>query len=249
MTLFVPGQKYQPLAADLNDQQAMLREYRLGKLLQGSGELHTPVGSVVIWIKNISDAKVNEFEVLGLDDPVTTFSDNETEFKYNLFWKATKPSTTTPHYGKYVVLQEPAESQGFARAIIHGITLVKLNITHASDSYVEIEHEVTATLKTSALGSSRILWKTSGTGSSDKWGLSRLGEPSGEILVKNSTGSAIAAGSSGTATVHTGTAGSESSTGQTITVYNRTSVSWANDKYGSAALLNFRGPYVSPQQT
>jgi hypothetical protein len=249
MTIAASGQRLNIPARDWNGLQAVLAQYRGERLSQQSDELRTLVGHGVIWIKNISDAKVNEFEVLGLDEPVTTKADNETEFKYNLFWKATKPSTTTPHYGKYVVLQEPAESQGFARAIIHGITLVKLNITHASDSYVEIEHEVTATLKTSALGSSRILWKTSGTGSSDKWGLIRLGEPSGEILVKNSTGSAIAAGSSGTATVHTGTAGSESSTGQTITVYNRTSVSWANDKYGSAALLNFRGPYVSPQQT
>jgi hypothetical protein len=249
MTVFVPGQKYQPLASDLNDQQAMLRDYRGSRLLQDSGFLHTPIGSVFIWVQNITNAKVNEFEVLGLDEPVTTLSQNDIEFKYNLFWKATTPSTSTPHFGKYVVLQEPAESQGFARAVLHGLTLVKLNITHASDSYCEIANSVTSYLTTSAVGSSRILWKSSGTGSTDKWGLIRLGEPSGEILVYNNTGSPITAGNSGTAEVHDGVAGSATATGQTLTVYNRSSTSWANAKYGSAALLNFRGPYVSPQQT
>lgn len=249
MSVVSPGQRLRIPASEWNELQAVLAHHRGQRTSQDTDELRTLAGHGVIQIKNITAAKVNEFEVLGLDEPVTTLAQNEAEFKYNLFWKATTPSTSTPHYGKYVVLQEPAEPQGFARAIIHGITLVKLNITHASDSYCEIANNVTANLTTSALGSSRILWKSSGTGSSDKWGLIRLGETSGEILVKNVTGSAIAGGASGTATVYSGTPLSETSTGQTLTVYNRTSVSWANDKYGSAAMLNFRGPYVSPQQT
>lgn len=249
MDLISPGEQYRPRAADLNDLQAILAEWRRSRLSQDADPLRTLTGPGVVWVKNITGSTVNEFEVLGLDEPVTTFADNPAEFKERIIWKATTPSTSTPHYGKYAVLQEPAESQGFARAVMHGITLVKLNITHASDAYCEIANNVTTYLTTSAVGSSRILWKSSGTGASDKWGLIRLGEPSGEILVYNATGSSIAAGASGTATVYGGTPLSEASTGQTLTVYNRSSVEWKNAKFASAALLNFRGPYVSPQQT
>lgn len=72
--------------------------------------------------------------------------------------------------------------------------------------------------------------------------------PPGEILVKNSTGSAIAAAASGTATLYGGTAGSEATLGLTVTAYNRSSTSWADGKYGMADLINGQ-VYVSPQQT
>lgn len=72
--------------------------------------------------------------------------------------------------------------------------------------------------------------------------------PPGEILVYNATGSSIAAGSSGTATLYGGTAGSEASLSLTVTAYNRSSTAWANAKYGMADLINGQ-VYVSPQQT
>lgn len=70
----------------------------------------------------------------------------------------------------------------------------------------------------------------------------------GQVLVKNSTGSAIAAGASGTATLHGGTALSEATISLTMTVNNRSSVSWADGKYGFADLVNGQA-YVSPHQT
>lgn len=91
-----------------------------------------------------------------------------------------------------------------------------------------------------------ILGGTTGTGATSRVLAMQL--PPGQVLVKNSTGSAIAAAASGTATVHGGVAGSEATTAMTLTVYNRSSVSWANDKYGTADLINGQA-YVSPQQT
>jgi len=59
-----------------------------------------------------------------------------------------------------------------------------------------------------------------------------------EILIKNDTGSAIAVNSSGTFKIFTGAAGSEADSGQTLTAYNKTSVSFANGKFGSAAYIH-----------
>lgn len=71
----------------------------------------------------------------------------------------------------------------------------------------------------------------------------------GQILVKNDTGSAIAAGGGPTSVaVWGGVAGSESDSEFNISVFNRSSVSWANGKYGFAEIVNGQA-YVSPHQT
>lgn len=245
------GEPLKIQASVWNDVLAIVRWWRGSQIERLTRDLESIFPPSVIWIKNTTSSDIARGEVLAIDSsPVITLSENADFFKSRLEWEGTTPSTSTPHFGKFVVLREPAaKNGGFARAVASGVALAKLNITHASDNYCEIANGVTSYLTTSALGSARILWKSTGTGSSDKWGLIRLGDPSGEILVYNATGSSIAAGASGTATVYSGTPLSETSTTQTLTVYNRTSVAWANAKFGSAALLSGYGPYVSPQQT
>lgn len=61
--------------------------------------------------------------------------------------------------------------------------------------------------------------------------------PPAEILVKNVTGSAIAAAASGTFTLYGGTAGSEASLGMTLTAYNRSSQSFADTKFGAVGRM------------
>lgn len=70
----------------------------------------------------------------------------------------------------------------------------------------------------------------------------------GEILVKNATGSDIAINSSGTFQVWSGTPGSESDTGLTITAYNKTSLAFKNGKFGSVGWLMGQA-YAVPWQT
>lgn len=70
----------------------------------------------------------------------------------------------------------------------------------------------------------------------------------GQILVKNDTGSPIGAGGTGTVAVFGGPSGSESDSGFNIPIYNRSSVSWANGKYGFVEIVNGQA-YVSPHQT
>jgi len=70
----------------------------------------------------------------------------------------------------------------------------------------------------------------------------------GQILVKNDSGGAIAGGGTGTVAVFGGAAGSESDSGFNVSVYNRSSVSWASNKYGFVEVVNGQA-YVSPHQT
>ena len=72
--------------------------------------------------------------------------------------------------------------------------------------------------------------------------------PPAEILVKNATGSSIAAGSSGTFQVWGGVAGSEANSGQTVTAYNRTSIAFQSNKFGAVGFLNGQA-YAVPFQT
>ena len=69
-----------------------------------------------------------------------------------------------------------------------------------------------------------------------------------EFMIKNDTGSAIAVNSSGTFKIFTGTPGSEADTGLTVTAYNKTSVSFANGKFGSGGILHGE-IYAVPWQT
>lgn len=70
-----------------------------------------------------------------------------------------------------------------------------------------------------------------------------------EVLVKNETGSPIAAANSGSCNVYVGTAGSETDSGMDLTCYNRSSTSWATGKFGGASRLNGSSVYGVPWQT
>ncbi len=245
-----PGDKLKIPARDWNDLQSLLREWRAGRYSFSADGPNTPYVASVVWVKNKSANDVAPGDILGLGNPVTTQADNANEFKAMLAFEGAIPSTSTPHYDQYGIVQEAArKTDGFCRCVVMGVTFAKLTITHAADLYCEITNNSTIALTTAPLGSSRILWKESGTGSG-KWGLIRVGEPSTEILVYNNTGGDFAAGSSCAGLeVHTGTEGSEADTGQRLTAYNKSSVSFKNHKYGSASILQTGKPYVSPQQT
>lgn len=72
--------------------------------------------------------------------------------------------------------------------------------------------------------------------------------PPAEVLVKNATGSAIAAAASGTFTLEGGTAGSEATLSMTLTAWNKSSVSFADTKFGAVGRMCGNN-YAVPFQT
>jgi hypothetical protein len=176
-----PGQRVNIRAADWNDILAMLGQWRAngrrGTYFPDELGKSQPLPGGWCWIKNNHTSNVAAFGVLGLDGVAIDFSTTaNAHHKFApITLKGVQPSTSTPHYGKYAVLQEPAKaSGGIARAVIFGPAVCSLSITHASDRAAEIENSQTH-LKTGYVGTSRILWMQSGTGTG-KLGIVRVGD-------------------------------------------------------------------------
>lgn len=248
-----PGDDLRIAASEWNDVRDVVRWWRKNKnaiLAANNGGM--PLPSSWVWIKNTTTSDLGALTVLGIDQPVFDFT--TTGLAHEKFeplkFKGIAPSTSTPHYGQYAILQEPALANGgFARAVIAGPTLCKVSITATSDRAVEITNNQTGFLTTGYWGSSRILWKQLGTGS-NKLALIRVGdELYDEVLVKNASGGDYAAGSGpSTYQIWSGTPGTETYQSIDISAYNKASVSFKNGKFGSAAPLLTK-IYAVPWQT
>ena len=70
----------------------------------------------------------------------------------------------------FAILQVPLESEKLGKALLQGITPVKVNIGNESHEYAKLD---AAGLVSAGTGIGRILWKESGTG--EKWALLQLG--------------------------------------------------------------------------
>lgn len=191
-----------------------------------SGTIEDLFPPLVTYIKNTTSAKVPAFGVLGIDSPITPPGSSSTtpatvSFRQRIRFKGVSPSTSTPHYGKFAVLQEPAKAGATVRAVIGGVCLAKLNINDSDDVACDITNGQTSYLSTNMHGSARILWKESSTGT-DKWGLIHVGSWVGAMLGK--TNGTITKGTSPSAnnvSIYTGAEGSEVDTGVDVTAYNR----------------------------
>lgn len=229
-----PGQDLDIAAAEWNDllliRQQWLAHGRNPLLPQNSQQLPAPGWCL---IKNTTANALAFGDVLGIDEPIITLTQNAAE-KYNgVRWKGATPSTSTPHYGQYAILQEPAAAGAIVRSVMHGLTWCKLTITHASDIAAEITNGTTTALTTGYVGTSRILWKESGTGSG-KWGLIRVGDTLDNFVGKSD--GTITTGSTGTISVWD--AGFAGDLGMNVTgCYNHSATSLAaGDKVAGVIL-------------
>lgn len=197
------------------------------------------------WVKNASGGSRQRYEILGLEttliDPSYSAYTDDT-----LAFSGITPTTAAHHSGKFCVLQEPIANNAIGLACIDGVTLAKLSVGSTSHTHAEVTNNDGSFLTTGAIGCVRVLYNGGGTGT--KTGMVKLGHAVGEILIKNDTGSDIAINSSGTYKVFSGTPGSETDTGQTISAYNKSSTAFKNGKFGSASLLSGQA-YAVPWQT
>ena len=214
--LRIPAEEYTDLLRGRNSIRYAGKQFSGGTI----EEMFPPL---VIWIKNTTAAKVPAFGVLGIDSPITSpsspaSSDATISFRSQIRFKGVSPSTSTPHYGKFAVLQEPAKAGATVRACIGGVCLAKLNIQDADDVACDITNAQTSYLATQQHGSARILWKEASTGT-DKWGLIHIGSWASIMLGK--TDASHAKGASGVVSIWSGVEGSEADTGVNVTAYNR----------------------------
>ena len=127
----------------------------------------------IVRVKNASGADRERFEILGVDRPIFTPSDNLETFQNDVLLVGVQP-VLEDHAGKFVVLLEPLASGQIGRAVVSGVCPVKIQVNEDSDKFAEVQDGNSHQLKSTGSGSATILWKEAGTGA-DKWAVVRLG--------------------------------------------------------------------------
>lgn len=163
-----------------NEVLAMLKDWQTGRLGGGPrAQISSVNRGIEILIKNTTSSNIAAFGVLALSTPCIDFTVavNDGEQFNGIRFDGIAPSTSTPHYGKFCVLQEPCASGSFARAILSGPTLAKVFITDADDGAADIVNGDTSTLVTAAVGTARVIWKEPGVTGANRAALLDLGDP------------------------------------------------------------------------
>jgi len=128
----------------------------------------------IVPVKNASGADRDRFDILGIDAPIFTPSDNEESFKNQVALKGVTP-TAADHTGRFVVLLEPAKSGAIVPGLVQGISPVRVDIQDEDHEFADVADGECGQLRSGTTGSAQILWKENGTGV--KWAVVRLGLP------------------------------------------------------------------------
>jgi hypothetical protein len=176
VTILASGSKFRVQASDWNDLMSMLHQWRRSQQNSLADQIISRHPPLIVKIKNTTANDLTSFTVLSLADAAINLVDYPNEKFDQIKVDGQTPTAGTPYFFNYAVLQEPCKAGGFADAAIAGATWVKLNITHASDWYCHAESGVTGYLTTNPVGTARLLLKSTGTGSTDKFGLAVLGD-------------------------------------------------------------------------
>ena len=151
--------------------------------------------SGIVLVKNASGSDRGRFNVLGIDSPIFTPTDNEEEFKNRVALSCITP-VEADHTGRFVILLEPIANNEIGLGCVHGVCPVKIDVTDEDQQYADISNGETGKLKSSSTGAAQILWVEPGTG--EKWAIVRLAAPeAGPALVKITGSTAIAAANNG----------------------------------------------------
>jgi hypothetical protein len=112
----------------------------------------------IIPVKNNSGTDCSRFEVLGIDQPIFTPSDNLLSFQNQIAFVGVTP-TEQDHLGRFVVLLEPLRDGMIGQACLSGVCPIRLNVLDEEHDWADIEDGETDSLKTGTGGSAFILWK------------------------------------------------------------------------------------------
>jgi len=135
----------------------------------------------IVLVKNSSGSDVSRFNILGISGVIFTPTDSLKEFQNQVAFTGVTP-TETNHKGQFLVCLDAIKNGKIGRAWIAGVAQVQVSIASAADQFCDVKNSDRTQLKSATEGSSRILWKPSGTGT--KWCVVRIGSGSGGGGVK-----------------------------------------------------------------
>jgi len=190
------GQAFSPKADTWNafiDAAQFARRHQTGitsDIMPGGGR------SGIVLIRNTSGEDQNQLAILGIDDlailPESEASTQRFRTESPVF-NCKRIADLEPakyHEMKFVILAEPIKQNQCGKAMIAGITPVKLDVKDEGHEYASPLLSDTTKLQTTGDGPCRIVWKETGTG--EKWGL--VSFPINDfprIRITNNTGSTL----------------------------------------------------------
>ncbi|MBN2581475.1 MAG: hypothetical protein JXL80_00295 [Planctomycetes bacterium] len=117
----------------------------------------------IVLVKNGSGADRLRFDVLGIDTPVITPTDNENAFKSKVVLNGSTPSESD-HLGRFVILLEPLAGGKVGMACAAGVCAVHIDVQNEDHRFADIKDGEAASLESRESGAATILWKEPGTG-------------------------------------------------------------------------------------
>lgn len=129
-----------------------------------------------VLVKNTTGEAVDRCGILTLDGVLIEPEDNEAEFVNKPVFLGVKPADGDT---LWCVLKQPLRDGAIGRAVVSGVTAVRLEINGEEDTHVEPRDDDVSQLRSSGEGVAEILWKEAGSGE-DKWALIRFGSTGGK---------------------------------------------------------------------
>lgn len=117
--------------------------------------------SGVVIVRNQSGSALDQFAVVELGSVIIGPSDNEQEFRSRTTFDVTTPAEEP---GPMAILQEPIAAGGTGRAMVFGVTPVRVDVTDEEHEYAEVTPSEPGYLTSAETGAARVLYKESGTG-------------------------------------------------------------------------------------
>lgn len=172
MKKVITGEQFQVKASTWNAFIDAASFYKNNQLKLGADTLRSNIKTGIILVRNDSDKLLEQFAPIILDDLIIQPDDaeKEQEFKSRVPVFSGKAVCADNKDMPFAILQVPLESGKIGKALIQGITPVKVNIGNESHQYAKLD---ASKLVSCSNGIGRILWKESGTGA--KWVLLQLG--------------------------------------------------------------------------
>lgn len=136
--------------------------------------------NATVLVQNTTGAGLDAFSVLAINSVLFAYADNNDEFKSSPCLVGTTPSYS-PTRGKFAILLEPLPNNEVGWACTQGVVVAQVNVTSADHEYADVKASDATQLQSGFIGSARILYKPSGTGS--LWCIVSLGRNTGPMLV------------------------------------------------------------------
>jgi len=161
------GQPFHMAAHDFNAFVEAAQAHRNRALNLESSARPRETRSGLLTVRNESGYDQPQFAVLELGEVLLTPSANEAEFRSRAAFRVVAP--TADGAAKLAILQEPLRAGALGKAMLFGVTPVRLDVVDEAHEFAEAVGDDPWGLRTAATGAARILYQEPGTG--EGWGI------------------------------------------------------------------------------